>query len=513
MGYCALPNVSVVVMRGHLLGVALFALCASACGDEAASPPRGESAGGHSGAVSDATQGGAQATGGAPAMPLGGAAGGGASGASGGVEPGNVGGAGNAGTSSTSGGASAASGGMPSLGGAHSAGSAGMAGNVTAGGNGAAGGGGNVAGVAGAADASGGTAGMAGASGKCSSAGGDSLRDTYANCFPIGAAVDAESYMTHGALLRKHFNSITVENEMKFQSLQPTEGQFTYDAADRIVNFASQNDMRVRGHTLVWHSQNPSWLFDNASKETLLTRMRTHISNVVRHYKGKVYAWDVVNEAVMEDGSYRTGDLADDQKSRWYEIIGESYIAEAFKAAHEADPDAKLFYNDFYDYIPAKHTGIYNMLKRLLEQGVPVHGVGMQCHLNIEPSTIPTNQGYHQSVENLEAAIELYSSLGLEVHVTELDLSLYIPGVMYDESTFYTPATFTVALQIKQAERYRAFFELFRKHADVITNVTFWGIADDNTWLSEFRSGRQDFPLLFDTAHNPKQAYDAVVDF
>ena len=356
--------------------------------------------------------------------------------------------------------------------------------------------------------------GTAGVSGKCSSAGeGDSLREKYADCFPIGAAVDAQSYMTHGALLTKHFNSITAENEMKFQSLQATEGQFTYATADRMVSYATQNNMKVRGHTLVWHSQNPSWLFANASRETLLTRMRTHISNVVGHFRGKVYAWDVVNEAVMDDGSYRNGTLADDQKSRWYEIVGESYIAEAFKAAHAADPDAKLFYNDFYDYIPAKHTGIYNMLKALLEQGVPVHGVGMQCHLNIEPSTIPTNQAYHQTVENLEAAIELYSSLGLEVHVTELDLSLYIPGVMYNSSTFYTQATFTEALQIQQAERYRAFFELFRRHADQITSVTFWGIADDNTWLSEFSSGRKDFPLLFDNAHNPKKAYDAVIDF
>jgi endo-1,4-beta-xylanase len=306
---------------------------------------------------------------------------------------------------------------------------------------------------------------------------------------------------------------VTAENEMKFQSLQPTEGTFTYGPADGIVNFAIQNGMKVRGHTLVWHTQTPSWVFNNASKETLLARMRTHISNVVSHFRGKVYAWDVVNEAVMEDGSYRTGDLAENQKSRWYEIAGESYIAEAFKAAHAADPDAKLFYNDFYDYVPAKHTGIYNMLKALLEQGVPIHGVGMQCHLNIEQSTVATSHGYHQSVENLEAAIELYSSLGLEVHVTELDLSLYIPGVMYDMSTFYTPATFTEALQIKQAERYRVFFELFRKHADVLTSVTFWGIADDNTWLSEFDSGRQDFPLLFDTQHNPKKAYDAVMDF
>jgi endo-1,4-beta-xylanase len=220
-----------------------------------------------------------------------------------------------------------------------------------------------------------------------------------------------------------------------------------------------------------------------------------------------------VNEAILEDGSYRGGNLPDGQNSRWYEILGESYIAEAFKSAHEADPDAKLFYNDFYNYIPAKQQGIYDMLKGLLDQGVPVHGVGLQAHFNIEPSTVTTNQAYHQHVANLEEAIELYSSLGLEVQVTELDMSLYIPGVTYNPSTFYTTATFTDDLKAKQAARYREFFELFRKYSSVITGVTFWGIADDNTWLSEFSSGRKDFPLLFDVDHRPKPAFDAVMDF
>jgi endo-1,4-beta-xylanase len=344
------------------------------------------------------------------------------------------------------------------------------------------------------------------------------LAEKYASYFPIGAAVDSQSYMTHAALLKTHFNSVTAENEMKFESLQRNEGSFSYDAADRIVSFAVANKTKVRGHALVWHSQNPSWLFSNGSggtvsKQTLLTRMKNHISNVVRHFRGKVYAWDVVNEAMMEDGTYRNGNLADGQKSRWYEILGESYIAEAFKAAHEADPDAKLFYNDFYNYIPAKQQGIYNMLKGLLDQGVPVHGVGLQAHLNIEPSTVTTNQAYYQNVAHMEDAIKLYSSLGLDVQITELDISLYIPGVTYNQSTFYTTATFTDALKAKQAARYREFFELFRKYKSAITGVTFWGIADDNTWLSEFSSGRKDFPLLFDVNHNPKPAYDAVVGF
>ncbi|HET9932570.1 MAG TPA: endo-1,4-beta-xylanase [Polyangiaceae bacterium] len=178
-----------------------------------------------------------------------------------------------------------------------------------------------------------------------------------------------------------------------------------------------------------------------------------------------------------------------------------------------ADPTAKLFYNDFYDYIPAKQQGIYNMVKKLKEQGVPIDGIGMQCHLNLEPSTNSSNQAYYQDVSHLEDAIELYASLGVDVQVTEMDVSLYVPGVMYTQDTFYTLATFTDPIKAKQAQRYREFFELFRKYKGTITGVTLWGIADDNTWLSEFSSGRKDFPLLFDTNHNPKPAYGAVVDF
>jgi endo-1,4-beta-xylanase len=153
------------------------------------------------------------------------------------------------------------------------------------------------------------------------------------------------------------------------------------------------------------------------------------------------------------------------------------------------------------------------MLKELLARGVPIHGVGLQCHLNIEPSTDASDQGFYQTVPELEAAIELYASLGLDVQVTELDLSLYVPGVKYTPEMFYTAETFTDALEQRQARRYAAFFELFRKHAKVITGVTFWGIADDNTWLSEFSSGRKDFPLLFDEKHEPKPAFEQVMAF
>lgn len=344
--------------------------------------------------------------------------------------------------------------------------------------------------------------------------GATSLCGKYADYFPIGAAVDNQSYNTHASVLTKHFNSITMENEMKFDQLQPTEGNFTYGTADNIAAFATKNGMKIRGHALVWHRQTPSWVFSPATRDAVLAKMKSHITAVMTHFKGKVYAWDVVNEAIMDNGAYRTGDEASaDQSSQWYKVVGVDYIAEAFKYAYAVDPTVKLFYNDYYNYVPARRQAIYNMLKGLLEKGVPVHGVGLQAHLNIEPSTVTTNQAYYQTVAELEEAIKLYSSLNLDVQITEMDLSLYIPGVTYNSSTFYTAATFTDVVQAKQAERYRDFFNLFRKYKDVITGVTLWGVADDNTWLSEFSSGRKDFPLLFDNNHQPKKAYYAVVDF
>lgn len=347
----------------------------------------------------------------------------------------------------------------------------------------------------------------------------DTLAGKHADYFRVGAAVDSRSYMTHSELLLEHFNSITTENEMKFDALQPTQGVFRFDTADTIVDFAIENGMSVRGHALVWHRQTPSWLFQDESgeligKQALLERLRDHISAVVDHFRGRVGVWDVVNEAVMNDGSLRTGEEDEaDQRSLWYEVLGDSYIAEAFEAAHEADPDAKLYYNDYYNYLPDKQQGIYELLKRLLDAGVPVHGVGLQCHLSIAPSTDEEHHSYYQTVDHLRDAIELYSSLGLEVQVTELDVSLYIGGMQYDASEFYTEETFTEDVQAEQAERYREFFELFRAEREAITSVTFWGVADDNTWLSEFSSGRTDFPLLFDTHHQPKKAFEAVMDF
>lgn len=346
-----------------------------------------------------------------------------------------------------------------------------------------------------------------------------SLAAAYEEHFKIGAAIDLNSYKTHEAILKRHFNSIVTENEMKFESLQPEPNQFTFETADAMIKFARDNGMATRGHALIWHRQTPDWVFQNeqgerASPEELRQRMRDHIFTVMQHFKGKVDAWDVVNEAIMDDGSMRTDqEESDDQKSAFYGILGEAYIEEAFRLAREADPDAKLFYNDYYNYIPARRDAIYNMVKNLQEKGVPIDGVGLQAHLNTEPSTNPEHQSYHQTIENLEKAIQMYASLGLEVHITELDVSVYIGGNKYEQKDFYTSETFSNELQAKQAQRYKELFAMFRRNSDAITSVTFWGIADDNTWLSEFDSGRQDFPMLFDINHQPKPAFNAVVDF
>jgi endo-1,4-beta-xylanase len=225
-----------------------------------------------------------------------------------------------------------------------------------------------------------------------------------------------------------------------------------------------------------------------------------------------VKVWDVVNEAIMDDGAYRTNIEDEGQQSGWYGALGESYIAEAFKAARLADPDAKLFYNDYYNYHPVRREAIFNLLKGLLDAGVPIDGVGLQAHLNLKPGTDPNEQSYHQTVENMEKAIEMYASLGLDVQITEMDLSLYLRGVTYTTDTFYTPENVTTEVLNQQAMRYREFFEMYRKHADVISSVSFWGVADDNTWLSEFSSGRQDFPLLFDLQHEPKPSFWSILD-
>jgi endo-1,4-beta-xylanase len=325
------------------------------------------------------------------------------------------------------------------------------------------------------------------------------LKDYYKNYFQVGVAVAPSSLTgSSSTFIMKHFGSLTAENVMKPELIHPEENRYYWDNADLIVNYALKNSMLVRGHTLVWHQQTPAWMFKDAAgnsvaKEILLARLKEHISQVVTRYKGKVYAWDVVNEALDDNDSnfYRETD--------WYKICGVEYIAKAFQWAHEADPDALLFYNDYNTEFAGKRDKVYSLVKQLLDAGVPIHGIGLQGHWNI----------VNPSEQDLRAAIEKYSSLGLKIQITELDVSVY----SYDETN---PAdnVFTAEREQKQLEKYKMIFRVFREYKNIITGVTFWNVSDKSSWLDNFPvKGRKNYPLLFDQNLKPKKAYWEVVNF
>lgn len=325
----------------------------------------------------------------------------------------------------------------------------------------------------------------------------EGLKDYYnpSEYFEIGAAIEPASIdnLSAANLMRRHFSSLTAENVMKWSSIQPTEGNFRFINADKIVGFAQTSGMKVRGHTLCWHQQVPQWVFlDNgttASKEKVLQRLKDHITTVVSHFKGRVYAWDVVNEAIDDGGNFY-------KSTNWYNICGEDYIIEAFKAARAADPAAKLFYNDYSETQPAKRDKIYSLLKKLKEQNL-IDGVGMQGHWNIDA---PSN-------DLIYSAFDKYKSLGIEIHITELDVSVY-PNNSDTESVYNTD------LETRQTAAYARFFNAFRMYKGNITSVTFWGLTDSNSWLNNWPvAGRKNYPLLFDSTYNPKKPYFGIIDF
>ena len=324
-----------------------------------------------------------------------------------------------------------------------------------------------------------------------------SLSDVFKDNFLIGAAVNPITIRSQKDLILKHFNSLTSENEMKFERLQPEEGRFTFEEADKLIAFAQDNKKNVRGHTLVWHNQTPDWVFSNnngevVDRDTLLARMKAHISTVMGRYKGQIYAWDVVNEDVADSG---TNILRD---SKWKAIIGEDFIDKAFEYAHLADPEAALFYNDYNESDPGKREKIYTLVKSLVEKEVPIHGIGLQGHWNL----------YDPTLDHIKKAIERYASLGLQIHITEMDVSMF--GFDDKRADLKAP---TEEMIEKQTERYVEFFNILKEYSNVIKSVTFWGVADDYTWLDDFPvRGRKNWPFLFDQNHNPKQAFWKVVD-
>ncbi len=330
------------------------------------------------------------------------------------------------------------------------------------------------------------------------------LKDYYAGYFPIGVAVGPKDLQGDESLLiQQQYNSLTPENAMKMGPIHPQENLYHWDDADSIVTYAQRHHLRVRGHNLCWHNQAPGWLFKDSSgnqvtKELLLRRLKDHITAVVSRYKGKIYAWDVVNEAIADDSAHVM------RPSLWYQICGDEFIEKAFEYAHAADPGAVLFYNDYNTEMPAKREKIYTMLKTMLAKGVPVNGIGLQAHWSV---STPTR-------EELENSIRLFSSLGLQVQITELDISVYPGkqgGQMVKSGETDAAAGFTAEMEQQQLEKYKMAFDVFRKYSRQITGVTFWNVSDKYSWLDN--RGKKNYPLLFDKDLHPKKAYHAVVDF
>jgi endo-1,4-beta-xylanase len=297
-------------------------------------------------------------------------------------------------------------------------------------------------------------------------------------------------------IITKQFNQISPENLLKFQSTHPSEERYLFEAQDRYVQFGLDRKMQVVGHTLVWHSQTPAWVFQGkdggaVDRDTLIARMRDHIRTVVGRYKGRIHGWDVVNEAIDEDGSLR--------RSPWLNAIGEDYIAKAFEFARETDPGSELYYNDFNLEKPAKRAGVIRLVKSLQSRGIRIDGIGNQGHWRLETP----------SIAEIEASLLDLRSTGLKVMYTEVDINLLPQAARGADSAEANPYATGLPEDKQQAlaRRYADIFGIFVKHRDAVSRVTFWGLSDGDSWLNR---GRTNHPLLWDRQRQPKPAFDAV---
>ncbi|MBO7574947.1 MAG: endo-1,4-beta-xylanase [Bacteroidales bacterium] len=330
----------------------------------------------------------------------------------------------------------------------------------------------------------------------------DGLKDAYKDYFKIGVAVNNRNVADPDQIkvVLREFNSITAENAMKPQPTEPKKGEFNWEDADKIADFCRANGIKMRGHTLMWHSQIGSWMYQDEkgnllSKEEFYANMKHHIQAIVNRYKDVVYCWDVVNEAVADSPVYPG--RPELRNSPMYQIAGEEFIYKAFEYAHEADPNALLFYNDYNDAEPAKSQRIYNLVKRMKDAGVPVDGIGMQAHYNV----------YGPTMKEVDDAIKLYSTVVKHIHLTELDIRINEDmggGLRFNQGQ----ATVSDWERTLQQDQYVQLFKVLRKHKDVIDCVTFWNVSDKDSWL-----GVRNYPLLFDENYKPKQAYLAVKGF
>jgi len=341
------------------------------------------------------------------------------------------------------------------------------------------------------------------------------LKDAFAGKFYIGTALNAAQITGKDTaacrVVKEQFNAIVAENCMKSGPIQPQEGVFDFSLADRFVRFGEDNHLFMTGHTLIWHSQAPAWFFkdqqgNNVSREVLIERMKKHVYTVVGRYKGKIKGWDVVNEAIEDDGSYR--------KSKFYEIIGEDFVKLAFQFARDADPEAELYYNDYSMANPGRRQGVVAMVKKLQEQGVKVDGIGMQGHIGLD----------YPDIREFEKSIEAFAALGVKVMITEMDITvLPMPDLRigaevaanFEYQKKLNPYTKGLPEEIEVAleKRYFDFFRLFLKHRNVISRVTVWGVNDRQSWKNNWPvRGRTDYPLLFDRNNQPKPVVQKIIE-
>lgn len=332
-----------------------------------------------------------------------------------------------------------------------------------------------------------------------------SLKDAVGDKFLIGVALNVNQSSgvdtSSIKLVKQHFNSIVAENCMKCEVIHPEEDRYDFTLADQFVSFGEKNGMAVIGHCLIWHSQLAPWFCvdekgNNVTPEVLKQRMKDHITTIVTRYKGRIKGWDVVNEAILEDGSYR--------KSKFYEILGEEFIPLAFQYAHEADPDAELYYNDYAMNMPGKREGVVKLVSSLKEKGIRIDAVGMQGHMGMD----------YPDINEFEQSIVAFAGTGVKVMVTEWDMSA-LPTVKQSANISDTvayqkmlnpyPETLPDSVSKAWNNRMKQFFDLFEKHADVISRVTAWGVSDGDSWKNDFPvKGRHDYPLLFDRNYQPK---------
>jgi len=335
-----------------------------------------------------------------------------------------------------------------------------------------------------------------------------SLKETYKNSFLIGTAMNArqiEEKDSNAAILIPHeFNAATPENIMKSEVIHPSWDHYNFDLADKLVAYGKKNDIKINGHTLIWHSQLPVYVRKMKSADSLKMFFENHIQTIASRYDGKVYSWDVVNEALNEDGTLRN--------SIFLQLLGPDFIVEAFRLAQKAAPNTQLYYNDYNIEEPKKRAGAIEIIKKIKAAGIRIDGVGIQGHWRA--NNIP--------FKNIEESIEDFAKLGIKVMFTELDLGV-LPNpwdtntadisARAENNTKMNPYANGLpdSVQAVFTKGYEDLCKLFLKHKNVVSRVTFWGVNDGQSWLNDWPiRGRTNYPLLFDRNFKPKEAYSKI---